>query len=96
MELFYEGEWGTVNVVSYAADSAARVACRQVGYPYSDSVDGHFGLGTGPVWMDIILCDDIDVLKIEQCYHLGWRVRRQNGFDLGVRCRGEWVWCACM
>ena len=91
VELFYEGEWGGVNDDIYTtAAAAARVACQQVGYPYSNGT-GYFGQGSGPVWVSIRSCTG-DEEKIEQCSHDGWRDQFRSPYpDFGVRCRGECV-----
>ena len=93
VELFYEGEWGRVFIDGSFSDPAtavARVACRQAGYPYTEG-NQSFGQGSGPVWLNIQTCTG-DEERLEQCYHLGWR-GTSSGSDLGVRCRGECVWC---
>ena len=87
VELFYEGEWGTVVADS---DTVARVACRQAGYPYTKGT-GSFERGSGPVWVEIWRCTG-DEERVEQCDHWGWRFFSFHS-DLGVRCRGECVWC---
>ena len=95
VELFYEGEWGRVGVYRYFATTtaeaavaavAARVACRQVGYPYSDGTRD-FGPGSGPVWVSIISCNG-DEERVEQCRHDSWK-EIYYSIVLGVRCRGE-------
>ena len=89
VELFYEGEWGRINVAvpSLTGKSVARAACRQVGYPYSDGVDEDFGQGSGPGWAEIIFCRDEE--RVEQCDHRGWRYNVCPSCpDLAVRCRG--------
>ena len=88
VELFYEGEWGRVRIDMFSAAAAARVACRQVGYPYSDGT-GDFGQGSGPVWVAIWSCIG-DEERIEQCYHGGWRMILAFP-DFGVKCRGDFV-----
>ena len=89
VELFYEGEWGRVRIEVSSAAAAARVACRQVGYPYSDGT-GDFGQGSGPVSVGIWACTG-DEERIEQCYHGGWRMIIAFLPDFGVKCRGEVV-----
>ena len=89
VELFYEGQWGTIfGFIGPAA--VAHVACRQAGYPYTEDTLS-LGQGSGPVWLSIWECTG-DEERLEQCSHWGWRVT-SSGRDLGVRCRGECVWC---
>ena len=94
VELFYDGEWGRVVVVSSdsSTDTVARVACRQAGYAYTEGT-GSFERGSGPVWVSIRRCTG-DEERVEQCFHYGWRFNScPVCLDLSVRCRGECVWC---
>ena len=93
VELFYEGEWGRVDVSSTISDiTVARVACQQVGYPYCGGT-GDFGWGSGTAWVFILSCTG-DEERLEQCNHLGWRYSLCfNCTGLGVRCRGECTVC---
>ena len=88
MELFYEGKWREVGGYRYTLGAAvARVACRQVGYPYSNGTRD-FGRRSGPVWVVIRSCNG-DEERVEQCEHYGWRrVHTVKGI-LAVSCRGE-------
>ena len=87
MELFYEGEWGIVDANSGAA---ARVACRQAGYPYTEDI-GFFGQGIGTVRVDILHCTG-DEERVEQCYHNGWRDNRLSFFTDWCQMQ-RCVWC---
>ena len=89
VELFYEGKWAGVAILSPDA-AVADVACRQVGYPYSEVLQS-FELGSGPVWLLIIACTG-DEERVEQCRRLfdGWGYIYSSHPDLGVRCRGKY------
>ena len=87
VELFYEGGWRGVLVFIYLTAAAARVACRQVGYPYSDGTR-YFEPGSGPARVTIISCNG-DEERIEQCEHFGWRSFIDFNTTAGVSCRGE-------
>ena len=93
VELFYEGEWGRVDVSSTISDiTVARVACQQVGYPYCGGT-GDFGRSSGPAWVFILSCTG-DEERLEQCSHFGWRYSLCfNCPGLGVRCIGECTVC---
>ena len=86
VELFYEGGWGRVGVGIYTTAAVAHVACRQMGYPYSDGTR-YFRPGSGPIWVYILTCNG-DEERVEQCEHLGWRNAHFNTV-LSVSCRGE-------
>ena len=82
VELFYEGGWRRVAGFGF---TAARVACRQVGYPYSDGTRD-FGQGNSTVWVVIWSCNG-DEERVEQCLHTGWKIITNS--VTGVRCRGK-------
>ena len=53
VEIFYNGNWGTVCDDHWDIRDA-RVLCRQLGFPYATSAprSARFGAGTGEVWQD--------------------------------------------
>ena len=57
VEVFYLGEWGTVNNWGWDLN-AAHVVCRQLGYPASLSFgyNNHFGSRKGPQWFRNVRC----------------------------------------
>ena len=90
MEVNYNGEWGTVCDDGWSSNDA-RVVCRQLGFgslglPYYSS---RFGHGSGPIWLDNVLCTGIETLLLN-CSHLGFNVTRScsHSEDAGVRCFG--------
>ena len=52
-----EGRWGTV-CDDYWLSRNANVVCRQLGYERAQSAHGggHFGVGSGPIWLDDVRC----------------------------------------
>ena len=57
LEVYYNGEWGTVCDDGW--DNAdATVVCRQLGFYASVKAYGsaHYGQGTGPIWLSKLNC----------------------------------------
>ena len=90
VEVYYNGEWGTVCDDGW--DTAdATVVCRQFGFYSSASAYGsaRYGKGTGSVWLSRLSCSgdesslfDCDQLSVEtkNCTHSN---------DASVYCRGS-------
>ena len=57
MEIFHDDIWGTVCDDGWDINDA-RVVCRQMGFPYVDSVprSARFGSGSGKIWLDDVNC----------------------------------------
>ncbi|XP_023931764.1 deleted in malignant brain tumors 1 protein-like [Lingula anatina] len=73
VEVFHNGEWGTVCEDGWDNDDA-RVVCRMLGYNPSDSVSitgAHFGQGTGSIHLDNVVCSGSED-SIKDCIHNGW------------------------
>ena len=91
MEVYYNGEWGTVCDDGWD-DTDADVVCRQLGFgslgtSYSSA---YFGQGSGLIWLDNIECMGSEPTLVS-CGHLGINVTRNcsHNKDAGVRCHGE-------
>lgn len=57
VEMYIDGEWGTVCGTSKFDDDASHVLCRQLGYTSGRSLDnGYFGEGTGKIMIPYIRC----------------------------------------
>ncbi len=102
MEVYINGEWGTVCGVSWdPLDS--KVVCQQLGYKgvnrtYSRTSQHNFGEGTGQSWLGDLRCTGSEA-NLLQCPHRGVESRCSNFLDVGVVCtnedlsgEGEWMW----
>ena len=101
MEIFYNGNWGTV-CDDYWDINDARVVCRQLGFPDVSAAPGsaHFGAGSGQTWLDDVNCLGNEAL-IVNCQHRGWGVENcVHSEDASVICRPRpkypkwrhWLW----
>ncbi|PNH03041.1 Neurotrypsin, partial [Tetrabaena socialis] len=71
LELFYNGEWGTVCDDSFD-DRAATVVCRQLGYAGGRAHWGaYFGEGTGPIHVTGLQCAGTEP-SLAACSNGGW------------------------
>ena len=90
VEVYYNGEWGTVcddiwNLLS------ATVVCRQLGYTTAIriSVTAEFGLGTGQIWLDNVNCRGTESM-LSSCTANSWGVHNcDHRDDAGVVCAGK-------
>ena len=91
MEVYYNGEWGTVCDDGWN-DTDAGVVCRQLGFGSSGTAIGSadFGQGSGPIWLDNVMCSGSES-TIVNCGHLGVNITRScsHSEDAGVRCYGD-------
>lgn len=94
VEIFYQGQWGTVCDDIWDLKDAT-VVCRQLGYPVAirKSTLAEFGRGSGPIHLDNVNCAG-DEAMLHQC--------DANDFgdndcghseDAGVVCSGELLCC---
>ena len=90
VEVYYNGEWGTVCDDGWD-DTDAGVVCRQLGFGLSGTAIGSagFGQGSGPIWLDSVTCNGSES-TLASCGHLGVGVTRScsHSEDVGVRCFG--------
>ena len=104
MELYINGEWGTVCGRSWDPVEGI-VVCRQLGYKgvnhtYSHRRHHHFGKGTGRSWLSDLRCTGSEA-NLLQCPHDGVGTYCLHSADAGVVCtnedlpdEGEWM-CLC-
>ena len=90
MEVYYNGEWGTVCDDGWD-DTDADVVCRQLGFGISGTAIGSagFGQGSGPILLDSVSCNGSEPI-LTSCGHLGINVTRScsHAEDAGVKCSG--------
>ncbi|XP_028258249.1 deleted in malignant brain tumors 1 protein-like isoform X2 [Parambassis ranga] len=74
VEIFRVGQWGTVCDDSWDLNDA-NVVCRQLGCGRARSAlqSAAFGQGTGPIWLDDVLCFGSEP-SITDCRHAGFGV----------------------
>ena len=87
VEVLYNGEWGTICDSNWDMNDA-RVACRQLGYPYAFSAlrGSKVQDDLGPIWLDGVECVGFEE-NLTSCYHRGWGDHYcDHSRDAGVEC----------
>ncbi|XP_048008837.1 galectin-3-binding protein A-like [Megalobrama amblycephala] len=87
VEIYHDGQWGTVCDDGWDL-AEAQVVCRQMGFPGAISVapGGQYGEGSGPIWLDDMNCRGSESLLSECCFK-GWGVTDcSHKEDAGVVC----------
>ena len=87
VEVFYNGQWGTV-CDDYWDISDAKVVCRQLGYTNaSKALQGrNVPDGIGQIWLDDVNCDGTE-RNLTSCSHRGWGNEDCGHYeDAGVEC----------
>ncbi|KAI4893693.1 hypothetical protein NFI96_000592 [Prochilodus magdalenae] len=90
VEVFYNGEWGTICDDDFTL-SNAHVLCRHLGFveALSWSHSAKYGAGTGKIWLDNVMCSGTE-MSIEKCPSRGWgNSDCTHEEDAGVFCKDE-------
>ena len=88
VEIFYQGQWGTVCDDLWDIQDAT-VVCRQLGFPAAESAlsaTDRFLTGSGEIFLDDLECTGGESRLID-CRHPGWRTNNcGHSEDAGVVC----------
>ena len=88
VEVYYNGEWGTVCDDFWGLNNA-NVVCRELGFSRAIAAysNARYGPGSGTVWMDDVKCKGGET-SLFHCTHKGWGQNKSCGHheDAGVGC----------
>ena len=87
MEVYHNGEWGTVCDNGWDFYDA-EVVCNELGYGRAIAAKrgGFYGKGSGNIWLDHVNCIGNE-LTIRNCSHRGWGIHDcRHKRDAGVKC----------
>ena len=88
VEVFYDGQWGTVCDDAWDINDA-NVVCRQLGFSQLASQargSAYYGQGSGPIWINDVACSGSES-HIYDCRHRGWGNNDcTHSRDAGVQC----------
>ncbi|XP_060558824.1 deleted in malignant brain tumors 1 protein-like [Ruditapes philippinarum] len=90
LEVWYNGNWGTVCDDGFGALSAS-VVCKMLHYPGTNPLvfeKAHFGAGLLlPIYLDDVRCTGTETV-LSQCSHIGWGNHNcAHSEDVGILCK---------
>ena len=84
MEVYHNGEWGTVCDNGWDLNDA-QVVCNELDFGYAIT-DGFYGQGSGRIWLGNLDCTGNEQ-TIENCPYQGWGIEScSHSQDAGVKC----------
>ena len=89
MEIYHDGQWGTVCDDGWDINDA-RAVCRQLGFSSASQYkrNAYFGEGSGKIWLDDVVCTGSEIF-LKDCSHPGWETHNcGHDEDAGVICYG--------
>ena len=85
MEVYHNGEWGTVCDDGWDLNDA-QVVCSELGLGPAIRHNTSYGQGAGQIWLHNLTCVGNE-LTIRNCSHGGWGVKNySHSKDAGVQC----------
>ena len=88
MEVYHNGEWGTVCDDGWDLNDA-QIVCNELGLgnAIAARVRAFYGQGSGRIWLDNVKCVGTE-RTIGNCSHRGWGILRScyHSEDAGVEC----------
>ncbi|KAL9952657.1 hypothetical protein ACROYT_G039941 [Oculina patagonica] len=87
VEVFHNGQWGTVCSDGWDINDA-RVVCKQLGFSQATQAftSASHGQGSGPIWMDDVACSGGESF-LHECSHSRWGINDcTHSQDASVQC----------
>ena len=87
VEVYHNGEWGTVCGNGWDLNDA-QVVCRELDFGAVVDVryNAYYGQDIGQIWLDNLNCTGTE-LSVVNCSHRGWGIENcTHGDDAGVKC----------